>query len=99
MCSFLSVHPHKELSLKGCEAAGLASHSLSWAFVPCLAQLRLFRYLNYLCNCEHSWPIDSPLSVSSLCPQGCYSAVVDYFELYIYVAGALAIVVLTIEVS
>lgn len=30
--------------------------------------------------------------------QGCYSAVVDYFELYIYVAGALAIVVLTIEV-
>ncbi len=31
--------------------------------------------------------------------QGCYSAVVDYFELYIYVAGALAIVVLTIEVS
>lgn len=33
-----------------------------------------------------------------VCPQGCYSAVVDYFELYIYVAGALAIVVLTIEV-
>lgn len=32
-------------------------------------------------------------------PQGCYSAVVDYFELYIYVAGALAIVVLTIEVG
>uniref|UniRef100_A0A4W5M914 Tetraspanin n=1 Tax=Hucho hucho TaxID=62062 RepID=A0A4W5M914_9TELE len=29
--------------------------------------------------------------------KGCYSAVVDYFELYIYVAGALAIVVLTIE--
>lgn len=39
------------------------------------------------------------LSVTSfVCPQGCYSAVVDYFELYIYVAGALAIVVLTIEV-
>lgn len=31
--------------------------------------------------------------------QGCYSAVVDYFEMYIYVAGALAIVVLTIEVQ
>lgn len=30
--------------------------------------------------------------------QGCYSSVVDYFEMYIYVAGALAIVVLTIEV-
>lgn len=30
--------------------------------------------------------------------QGCYSAVVDYFEAYIYMAGALAIVVLTIEV-
>ncbi|XP_068170108.1 tetraspanin-18B [Antennarius striatus] len=29
--------------------------------------------------------------------KGCYSSVVDYFELYIYVAGALAIVVLTIE--
>ncbi|MEQ2176260.1 hypothetical protein XENOCAPTIV_009993, partial [Xenoophorus captivus] len=29
--------------------------------------------------------------------KGCYSAVVDYFELYIYVAGAMAIVVLTIE--
>ncbi|KAF7224193.1 tetraspanin-18B [Nothobranchius furzeri] len=29
--------------------------------------------------------------------KGCYSAVVDYFELYIYVAGALAIVVLTVE--
>ncbi|XP_067275936.1 tetraspanin-18B [Pseudorasbora parva] len=29
--------------------------------------------------------------------KGCYSAVVDYFEMYIYVAGALAIVVLTIE--
>ncbi|CAL8291276.1 unnamed protein product [Boreogadus saida] len=29
--------------------------------------------------------------------KGCYSAVVDYFELYIYVAGASAIVVLTIE--
>ncbi|KAJ8002593.1 hypothetical protein DPEC_G00160510 [Dallia pectoralis] len=29
--------------------------------------------------------------------KGCYSAVVDYFELYIYVAGALAIVALTIE--
>ncbi|KAJ8271480.1 hypothetical protein COCON_G00103390 [Conger conger] len=29
--------------------------------------------------------------------KGCYSAVVDYFETYIYVAGALAIVVLTIE--
>ncbi|KAA8579327.1 hypothetical protein FQN60_010667, partial [Etheostoma spectabile] len=28
---------------------------------------------------------------------GCYSAVVDYFETYIYTAGALAIVVLTIE--
>ena len=31
--------------------------------------------------------------------QGCYSAVVDYFETYIYMAGALAIVVLTIEVG
>lgn len=30
--------------------------------------------------------------------QGCYSAMVDYFETYIYTAGALAIVVLTIEV-
>ncbi|KPP78048.1 tetraspanin-18-like [Scleropages formosus] len=30
--------------------------------------------------------------------KGCYSAVVDYFETYIYLAGALAIVVLTIEV-
>uniref|UniRef100_A0AAZ3RZF9 Tetraspanin n=1 Tax=Oncorhynchus tshawytscha TaxID=74940 RepID=A0AAZ3RZF9_ONCTS len=30
--------------------------------------------------------------------KGCYSAVVDYFETYIYMAGALAIVVLTIEV-
>lgn len=29
--------------------------------------------------------------------KGCYSAVVDYFETYIYIAGALAIVVLTIE--
>nr|XP_020441295.1 tetraspanin-18-like isoform X1 [Monopterus albus]XP_020441296.1 tetraspanin-18-like isoform X1 [Monopterus albus] len=29
--------------------------------------------------------------------KGCYSAVVDYFETYIYTAGALAIVVLTIE--
>ncbi|KAL6479136.1 hypothetical protein MHYP_G00125690 [Metynnis hypsauchen] len=29
--------------------------------------------------------------------KGCYSSVVDYFEMYIYVAGALAIVVLTIE--
>ncbi|XP_033973308.1 tetraspanin-18-like isoform X1 [Trematomus bernacchii] len=29
--------------------------------------------------------------------KGCYSAVVDYFEMYIYTAGALAIVVLTIE--
>uniref|UniRef100_A0A667Y6M8 Tetraspanin n=1 Tax=Myripristis murdjan TaxID=586833 RepID=A0A667Y6M8_9TELE len=31
--------------------------------------------------------------------KGCYSAMVDYFETYIYMAGALAIVVLTIEVS
>uniref|UniRef100_A0A3Q2YN55 Tetraspanin n=1 Tax=Hippocampus comes TaxID=109280 RepID=A0A3Q2YN55_HIPCM len=29
--------------------------------------------------------------------QGCYSAMMDYFETYIYTAGALAIVVLTIE--
>ncbi|MGH0122298.1 UNVERIFIED_CONTAM: hypothetical protein FKN15_033315 [Acipenser sinensis] len=29
--------------------------------------------------------------------KGCYSAVVDYFEMYIYISGALAIVVLTIE--
>ncbi|KAM6981389.1 tetraspanin-18B-like [Aplochiton taeniatus] len=29
--------------------------------------------------------------------KGCYSAVVDYFETYIYMSGALAIVVLTIE--
>ncbi|XP_028821837.1 tetraspanin-18-like isoform X2 [Denticeps clupeoides] len=29
--------------------------------------------------------------------KGCYSAVVDYFHTYIYLAGALAIVVLTIE--
>ncbi|TWW67612.1 Tetraspanin-18 [Takifugu flavidus] len=29
--------------------------------------------------------------------KGCYSAVVDYFETYIFTAGALAIVVLTIE--
>ncbi|XP_031671859.1 tetraspanin-18 isoform X1 [Oncorhynchus kisutch] len=29
--------------------------------------------------------------------KGCYSAVVEYFETYIYMAGALAIVVLTIE--
>ncbi|XP_041931239.1 tetraspanin-18-like isoform X1 [Alosa sapidissima] len=29
--------------------------------------------------------------------KGCYSAVVEYFETYIYLAGALAIVVLTIE--
>uniref|UniRef100_W5M4H4 Tetraspanin n=2 Tax=Lepisosteus oculatus TaxID=7918 RepID=W5M4H4_LEPOC len=29
--------------------------------------------------------------------KGCYTAVVDYFETYIYLAGALAIVVLTIE--
>ncbi|XP_019111718.1 tetraspanin-18 isoform X1 [Larimichthys crocea] len=29
--------------------------------------------------------------------KGCYSAMVDYFETYIYTAGALAIVVLTIE--
>ncbi|XP_061078383.1 tetraspanin-18B-like [Conger conger] len=29
--------------------------------------------------------------------KGCYSAVVDYFETYIYLAGALAIVVLTVE--
>ncbi|XP_048886316.1 tetraspanin-18-like [Brienomyrus brachyistius] len=29
--------------------------------------------------------------------KGCYSAGVDYFEMYIYLAGALAIVVLTIE--
>uniref|UniRef100_A0A8B9HH63 Tetraspanin n=1 Tax=Astyanax mexicanus TaxID=7994 RepID=A0A8B9HH63_ASTMX len=29
--------------------------------------------------------------------KGCYSSVVDYFEMYIYIAGALAIVVLTIE--
>ncbi|XP_057693596.1 tetraspanin-18-like isoform X1 [Corythoichthys intestinalis] len=29
--------------------------------------------------------------------KGCYSAVMDYFETYIYTAGALAIVVLTIE--
>lgn len=33
-----------------------------------------------------------------LSSQGCYSAVVDYFETYIFTAGALAIVVLTIEV-
>lgn len=33
-----------------------------------------------------------------LTSQGCYSAVVDYFETYIFTAGALAIVVLTIEV-
>ncbi|XP_077420064.1 tetraspanin-18B-like isoform X2 [Vanacampus margaritifer] len=30
--------------------------------------------------------------------KGCYSAMMDYFEAYIYTAGALAIVVLTIEV-
>jgi hypothetical protein len=41
--------------------------------------------------------IDSLLPML-MCLQGCYSAVVDYFELYIYVAGASAIVVLTIEV-
>ncbi|XP_028979640.2 tetraspanin-18 isoform X1 [Esox lucius] len=29
--------------------------------------------------------------------KGCYTVVVDYFETYIYMAGALAIVVLTIE--
>ncbi|XP_028296846.1 tetraspanin-18-like isoform X2 [Gouania willdenowi] len=29
--------------------------------------------------------------------KGCYSAMVDYFETYIYTAGALAIIVLTIE--
>ncbi|XP_055010642.1 tetraspanin-18-like [Boleophthalmus pectinirostris] len=29
--------------------------------------------------------------------QGCYSSLVDYFETYIYSAGALAIIVLTIE--
>ncbi|KAL2076566.1 hypothetical protein ACEWY4_027838 [Coilia grayii] len=29
--------------------------------------------------------------------KGCYSAVVDYFETYIYLAGGLAIVVITIE--
>ncbi|XP_018607939.1 tetraspanin-18-like isoform X1 [Scleropages formosus] len=29
--------------------------------------------------------------------KGCYSAAVDYFEMYIYLTGALAIVVLTIE--
>lgn len=29
--------------------------------------------------------------------KGCYSSMVDYFETYIYTAGALAIVVLTIE--
>ncbi|XP_064839839.1 tetraspanin-18B-like [Oncorhynchus masou masou] len=29
--------------------------------------------------------------------KGCYSAVMDYFEAYIYMTGALAIVVLTIE--
>ncbi len=37
-------------------------------------------------------------SIYTYWKQGCYSAVVDYFETYIYMAGALAIVVLTIEV-
>lgn len=34
-----------------------------------------------------------------MCPtQGCYSAMVEYFQTYIYTTGALAIVVLSIEV-
>lgn len=41
LCVLLSVPLHKDLSLKGSEAAGSASHSFSWAFVPGLAQLRL----------------------------------------------------------
>ncbi|MEQ2177120.1 hypothetical protein GOODEAATRI_000597 [Goodea atripinnis] len=36
--------------------------------------------------------------VPEACCQGCYSAMVEYFQTYIYSAGALAIVVLTIEV-
>lgn len=97
-CVPRSVHSHKELSLKASEAGGPSSHSFSQAFVQTLTQLKLGCYFNCLCNSASFQPIDSLLSVTSLCPQGCYSAVVDYFELYIYVAGALAIVVLTIEV-
>lgn len=96
----LSVHSHKEPSLKGSEARGTASHSFSRPFVQSLTQLKLWCYFNCLCNSACLKPIDSLMStVFSVCPQGCYSAVVDYFELYIYVAGALAIVVLTIEVQ
>lgn len=40
----------------------------------------------------------SHIEIHTSFKQGCYSAVVDYFETYIYMAGALAIVVLTIEV-
>lgn len=93
---FLSAHSHKEPSLKGTEAGGSASHSFSQAFVQSLTQLKPGCYFNCLCNSASLEPIDSQLSF--VFPQGCYSAVVDYFELYIYVAGALAIVVLTIEV-
>lgn len=47
-------------------------------------------------NRNNKWKVDF-LSVFFF-TQGCYSAMVDYFETYIYTAGALAIVVLTIEV-
>lgn len=47
-------------------------------------------------------PIDEQRQLMCVCvclsSQGCYSAMVAYLETYIYTTGALAIVVLTIEV-
>ncbi|KAF3686773.1 Tetraspanin-18 [Channa argus] len=69
----------------------------------------LFRLLNpnkivpEACCQRNSFPGDVNVeqcvsgSVAFRHNKGCYSSMVDYFETYIYTAGALAIVVLTIE--
>lgn len=98
MCAS-SVHSHKEASLKGSVAESPVSPSFRQVFVQSLTRLKPWFSFNRLCNSTEfiaRWM--SPDCHVFVCLQGCYSAVVDYFELYIYVAGALAIVVLTIEV-
>lgn len=63
----------------------------------------LFRHLNQnelipaACCHRANGELANQCLAGNMMFKGCYSAVVDYFELYIYVAGALAIVVLTIE--
>ena len=92
----LLFHSHKERLLKG-----------KWGWrtpLPIAIQQGLCCESGWVNAATITWLIrfqqafiDSLLPML-MCLQGCYSAVVDYFELYIYVAGASAIVVLTIEV-